>query len=50
MCKSRNFKWTIHNMIAHPISEIAYLLGLDKLSNWIHVVTIPKHDPGDGRG
>jgi hypothetical protein len=46
----RNFDWTIHNMIAHPISEIVYLLGFDKLSNWIHDVTVPKHKSGTGRG
>ena len=42
--------WTIHNLIGHPVSELAYLLGLSRLSNWIHDVTIPKHEPGTGRG
>jgi hypothetical protein len=42
--------WTVHNMIAHPISEFLYLLGLQRWSNWIHDVTIPSHQPGTGRG
>ena len=42
--------WTIHNLIGHPASEIAYLLGFQGLSDWLHDVTIPKHEPGTGRG
>lgn len=42
--------WTVHNMIAHPISEVLYLVGLIRLSHWIHDVTIPSHQPGTGRG
>jgi hypothetical protein len=42
--------WTVHNMIAHPISEVLYLLGLQRWSNWIHDATIPSHQPGTGRG
>ena len=42
--------WTAHNLVSHPLSEIAYLLGLQKLSNWIHDITIPEHEEGTGRG
>ena len=54
--------WTLHNMIAHPLSEIFYLSGylcvqrfdrgdrLIKIGNLIHDVTIPYHKPGTGRG
>tara|TARA_B100000674_G_C37697146_1_gene848800 strand:- start:286 stop:462 length:177 start_codon:yes stop_codon:yes gene_type:complete len=42
--------WTAHNLISHPLSEIAYLLGLQKLSNWIHDITVPEHEEGTGRG
>jgi hypothetical protein len=42
--------WTVHNMIGHPLSEALYLIGLVRLSNWIHDVTIPNHEPGTGRG
>jgi len=44
--------WTIHNLIAHPLSEIVWLLTLGygrKVSDWIHDVTVPDHD-GEGRG
>ena len=42
--------WTFHNIIAHPISEIFYLIGLEKFSNKIHDITIPEHIKGTGRG
>ena len=50
-------RWTPHNLIAHPVSEILYLLSLlfsnqeiEKLSNYIHNETIPTHNTGEGRG
>jgi hypothetical protein len=42
--------WTVHNIIAHPLSELLYLCGLTRLSHWIHDVTIPTHEAGTGRG
>lgn len=45
-----HFRWTLHNLVAHPLSEIAYLIGLRKLSNWLHNSSIPKHKEGTGRG
>lgn len=42
--------WTTHNLIGHPLSEIAHLLGLDALGNIIHDSTIPEHESGTGRG
>jgi hypothetical protein len=44
------FRWSIHNLIAHPMSEILYLIGLEKASNMIHDCTIPDHRPEEGRG
>ena len=49
------FKWTLHNVIAHPLSEVVYLVGLgtpiaERASNWIHDVTVPEHETGKGRG
>ena len=44
--------WTVHNLLAHPMSEIVYLCSLGKahkLSNWIHDITIPDDKTG-GRG
>ena len=43
--------WTAHNLVSHPLSEIAYLLGFsERVYNWIHDITIPEHKPGTGRG
>jgi len=49
--------WSIHNLIAHPASEIFYLLScicykhtLRNVSHWIHDITIPEHKIGEGRG
>ena len=45
--------WTVHNLLAHPLSEIVWLLSFGKLehvSNWIHDVTLPNHEVGSGRG
>jgi len=49
------FKWSLHNLVAHPLSELVYLLGLgsppfERVSNWIHDVTVPEHESGSGRG
>lgn len=38
------YKWTIHNLIAHPISEIIHLLGNTNLAAKIHDCTIPDED------
>ena len=35
------FRWTIHNILAHPIAEIFWLLNLRSIGNWIHDITIP---------
>lgn len=42
--------WAIHNLIAHPLSEILYWLGLSRLGFWLHDATIPRHLKGTGRG
>lgn len=49
--------WSVHNLFAHPISEIFHLLSyicfkqyFRTLSNYIHDITIPDHNPGEGRG
>ena len=42
--------WSLHNLIAHPVSELVYLLGAKRLSAWIHDVTVPTHEPEEGRG
>lgn len=37
-------KYTLHNLIGHPLSEIANLIGFDNLSRWIHDSTLPKEN------
>jgi hypothetical protein len=38
----RRFRYTIHNIIGHPLMEIFYLLGLSALAERIHDITLPK--------
>jgi hypothetical protein len=45
-----HFRWSLHNLVAHPLSEIAWLMGMKKLSNRLHDASIPKHLTGNGRG
>lgn len=45
-----DFTWTFHNMVAHPVSEVLWLLGFHALSDWVHDSSIPPHEPGTGRG
>ena len=44
------FRWTIHNMLAHPVSELLFLLGMETAGNRVHDATIPTHEKGAGRG
>ena len=36
------FKYTFHNVIAHPLMEIFHLLGFEQLAIWIHDASLPK--------
>lgn len=42
--------FTVHNLIGHPLSEVAHLLGLDEWARIFHDSTLPDHQPGTGRG
>jgi ethanolamine utilization microcompartment shell protein EutS len=44
------FKWTLHNLVAHPLGEVLFQLGFESASDAIHEVTIPTHERGTGRG
>ena len=37
-----HFKYTVHNIIGHPLSEITHLLGLARISDWIHEKSFPR--------
>ena len=41
------FRYTVHNIVGHPIMEICYLLGLKELGTWVHDVTLPKNHNED---
>lgn len=47
---TRRFAWTIHNLIAHPLSEVLFQLGFRRASDWVHDHTSPPHEDGTGRG
>jgi hypothetical protein len=36
------FKYTIHNLVGHPLMEVFYILGFTKWAKWIHDKTLPK--------
>jgi len=38
----RRFRYTIHNMLGHPLMEIFYLLGMKQQAEWIHDSTLPR--------
>ena len=49
-CLPDRFQWTLHNLVAHPLSEVLYQVGLGDVGNKLHDVTVPLHTPGTGRG
>lgn len=38
------FQWTLHNIVAHPLSEVAYQLGFEDLGTQVHDLTVPEPD------
>jgi hypothetical protein len=42
--------WSMHNLVAHPASEVLYWLGLGDIGNKFHDATVPEHEAGTGRG
>lgn len=38
----QHFRWTLHNLVAHPLMEIFHLIGAKNLSDKIHDSTVPK--------
>lgn len=35
------FSWSVHNLLAHPLSELLFLVGLERAARWVHDATIP---------
>jgi len=44
------FSWSLHNLIAHPVSELLFWVGLGKAGNWLHDVTLPIDSTIEPRG
>lgn len=42
--------WAVHNVIAHPVSELLFWIGLRSWGDALHDATVPPHEPGKGRG
>ncbi len=36
------FGWMIHNLVAHPISEVLHWFGLTKVGDRLHDATVPR--------
>lgn len=51
-CLPEKYRWTAHNLVGHPLSEVLHLMGSRRWSKWAHDVTLPFHFPGgdDPRG
>tara|TARA_S200000501_G_scaffold101612_1_gene95101 strand:- start:362 stop:568 length:207 start_codon:yes stop_codon:yes gene_type:complete len=39
-----DLKWAPHNLIAHPLMEILFQVGLERASEYVHEITIPRGD------
>lgn len=44
------FQWTLHNLVAHPVSELLFQVGLTHAADRVHDLTSPVHVLGTGRG
>lgn len=39
------YRWTVHNIVGHPVAEVLKQLGLVRAADWVHDETAP-----DGTG
>ena len=44
------WRWTLHNIVGHPLSEVLYQLGAASVGNWVHDATLPDPVGEDARG
>lgn len=35
------WRWTVHNLVAHPVSEMLWQVGLTGLAERVHDCTVP---------
>jgi hypothetical protein len=38
---SPRWRWTLHNLVAHPLSEVLYQVGARAAANVVHDATVP---------
>jgi hypothetical protein len=36
------YQWSLHNIVAHPVSEVLYQFGMHEASEYLHDITIPR--------
>ena len=44
LAKCGPFAWTLHNLVAHPVSEMIFLASFGRarrMAAWVHDVTVP---------
>ena len=41
--------WTLHNVVAHPLSEILYQLEYEDIGKKVNDKTMPNNREGEGR-
>lgn len=46
----KKFAWTPHNLVAHPLTEVAHWFGFENFSNWLHDGTVPNVPADEQRG
>lgn len=44
------WRWTLHNIVGHPLSELLYQLGARSLGHHVHDITVPDPIGDDARG
>lgn len=35
------WRWTLHNLVAHPLSEVLFQIGAERAANAVHDATVP---------
>jgi len=41
------YRYTLHNLVGHPLMEVCYLLGEIRLGDLLHDMTLPTNDRED---
>ena len=39
------FQWSLHNIVAHPLSEVLFQVGFQELSEQVHDLSAPAPAP-----